>query len=42
MTPPIDDLPAQRVELGIGGMTCASRAARIEKKPNKLSQEAGR
>jgi hypothetical protein len=25
------------VELSIGGMTCASCAARIEKKPNKLA-----
>ena len=28
--------PPQQVELAIGGMTCASCAARIEKKLNKL------
>ncbi len=27
---------AQQIELAIGGMTCASCAARIEKKLNKL------
>jgi len=27
---------AQRIELAIGGMTCASCAARIEKKLNRL------
>ncbi|MZE76613.1 heavy metal translocating P-type ATPase, partial [Streptomyces sp. SID5475] len=28
--------PAQRVELSIGGMTCASCAARVEKKLNRM------
>ena len=28
--------PTRRIELSIGGMTCASCAARIEKKLNKL------
>ena len=28
--------PGRRVELAIGGMTCASCAARVEKKLNKL------
>lgn len=41
MTPAADVVPAaaramQRVELTIGGMTCASCAARIEKRLNKL------
>jgi Cu+-exporting ATPase len=31
-----DDAPRSRVELSIGGMTCASCAARIEKKLNRL------
>ncbi|HET8604402.1 MAG TPA: cation transporter, partial [Marmoricola sp.] len=34
-TPAVDSTPSQ-VELSIGGMTCASCAARIEKKLNKL------
>jgi Cu+-exporting ATPase len=31
-----DDAPRSRVELSIGGMTCASCAARIEKKLNRM------
>ncbi|MBI1349485.1 MAG: HAD family hydrolase [Actinomycetales bacterium] len=31
------DTPSCTVDLPIGGMTCASCAARVEKKPNKLS-----
>ncbi|HEX9354148.1 MAG TPA: heavy metal-associated domain-containing protein, partial [Streptosporangiaceae bacterium] len=30
------DGPARSVDLSIGGMTCASCAARVEKKLNKL------
>lgn len=37
LTPGIDSSAVQdRVELSIGGMTCASCAARIEKKLNKM------
>ena len=32
----VDDAPRTRVELSIGGMTCASCAARIEKKLNRM------
>ncbi|GGM09762.1 heavy metal translocating P-type ATPase [Nakamurella endophytica] len=37
-SPPVASLPAagQRVELNIGGMTCASCAARVERKLNRM------
>ena len=35
-TPGIDSVARDRVELAIGGMTCASCAARIEKKLNRM------
>jgi len=34
--PPSADSPLQEVQLAVGGMTCASCAARVEKKLNKL------
>ena len=38
MTPTTNSLPVapHRIELAIGGMTCASCAARIEKKLNRM------
>jgi P-type Cu+ transporter len=36
MSAPTDTAPAQQVTLAIGGMTCASCAARVEKRLNKL------
>jgi P-type Cu+ transporter len=36
-TPKVDPAPLARVDLSVGGMTCASCANRIERKLNKLS-----